>query len=62
MHGSTLMCSTLLNPRLSVTHTHVNLDFKGKQGKEPESPLFYFHRKKAVKVGLEPTTSRSWPG
>ena len=33
------------------------LDFKGTQGNEPESPLFYFHRKKAAQVGLEPTTS-----
>ena len=27
---------------------HVNLAFKGKQGNDPESPLFYFHRKKAA--------------
>ena len=36
---------------------YVNLDFKGKQGNEPERPLFYFHRKKAAQVGLEPMTS-----
>ena len=35
----------------------VNLDFKGKQGNELESPLFYFHRKKAAQMGFEPTTS-----
>ena len=35
---------------------HVNLDFKGNK---PESPLFYFHRKKAAQVGPEPTTSYS---
>ena len=39
-------------------HVHVNLDFKGKkQGNEPESTLFYFHRKKAAQVGFELATS-----
>ena len=33
---------------------HVNLDFNGKQGNKPESPLFYFHRKKAAQVGNDP--------
>ena len=28
-----------------VIKIHVNLDFRGKQGNNPESPLFYFHRK-----------------
>ena len=31
--------------------SHENLGFKGSQGNEPESPLFYFQ------VGFEPTTS-----
>ena len=35
----------------------VNLHFKAKQGNEPESRFFYFHRKKAAQVGLNPTTS-----
>ena len=35
----------------TYTNVHVNLDFKGKQGNKPESPLFYFHRKKAAQVG-----------
>ena len=39
------------------TCVHVNLDLKGKQGNEPESPLFYFYRKKDAQVEFEPTTS-----
>ena len=35
----------------------MNLDFKGKQGNEPESLLFYFIRKKITRVGFESTTS-----
>ena len=27
-------------------YMYVNLYFTGKQGNEPESPIFYFHRKK----------------
>ena len=36
---------------------HVNLDFKGKQGNKPESPLFYFNRKKAAQLAFAPMTS-----
>ena len=38
------------------TASNVNLDHKGKQGNEPESPLFYFHREKAAQAGFKPTT------
>ena len=31
---------------------YVNLDFKSKQGNELESPLFYFHGKKAAQVRM----------
>ena len=54
MHTRTLAARTYA---CAHTHTHVNLDFEGKQDNEPESPLFYFHRKKASQVGFEPTTS-----
>ena len=39
------------------TYVCVNLDSQGKQGNKAESPLSYFHRKKAAQVGLEPMTS-----
>ena len=30
----------------------MNLDFDGKQGNKPESPIFYFHRKKGCSGGI----------
>ena len=39
------------------THTCELRLFKDKAKKQTESPLFYFHRKKAAQVGLESTTS-----
>ena len=39
---------------LAEERKETKLDFKGKEGKEPESPLFFFHRKKAAQVGSSP--------
>ena len=41
----------VLYTSIHTTALYVNFDFKGKQGNKPESPLFYFHRKKAARVG-----------
>ena len=53
IHLQKIYCSLLYYSYICI-YVHVNLDFKGKQDNEPESLLFYFHRKKkAAQVGLE---------
>ena len=49
----------LVNSQLSTYSTcELRLLLKARQRNKPESPLFYFHRKKAAQVGFKPTTSR----
>ena len=52
-----MLLDLIVSESIEYIPLHVNLHFKGKQGNEPESTLYYFHPgKKAAEVGFEHVT------